>query len=344
VHVDAAALGGAPVSFIVHYPWSAATEAQAAEPGVVAMPAVPMFIGVFWTGVLAAVWLVRHNHRLGRLDIRGAAVLAGATFWFALAAWLLRAHYTPTAATMMRLPVGIGTSLVMAGLAFITYAGVDPYARRYWPASLVAWTRLVNGRLRDPLVGQDVLVGVLAGLVWKGGQLTDHLLGLALGGQPASGAEIHLTLGRLLGRLAEIGAFSLAAGAGGLLILLLLKAVLRRDWLAIVAFAALGGVMWAPTMGSDNRIVASAILGAAFIPTMWALCRFGMVATIAATWVVSVTADPITWDPSLWYGPNKLIGAALILTVAAYGFRTALAGRTLFGGNVFGDSDAAAGG
>ena len=81
------------------------------------------------------------------------------------------------------------------------------------------------------------------------------------------------------------------------------------------------------------------ILSAAFIPSIWALCRFGMVATAAATWVVSVTADRITWNPSLWYGPNKLIGAALILALAAYGFGTALAGRTVFGGKVFGDFD-----
>jgi hypothetical protein len=45
----------------------------------------------------------------------------------------------------------------------------------------------VNGRVRDPLVGQDVLVGVLTGLVMTGGLLADHLIEWALWGQPWAG-------------------------------------------------------------------------------------------------------------------------------------------------------------
>jgi hypothetical protein len=344
LRVDAAALGGRPVSFVLRYPWSAATQPEPVGPSAILARANPMVRGMLWTSLLAAALFVRRNYRLGRLDVRGAATLAGATFWLSLAAWLLRAHFTPTAATSTGLAVGIGTSLFSAGVAFIFYAGMDPYARRYWPASLVAWTRLVNGRLRDPLVGQDVLVGVLTGLVAKAGPLVDHLIGRALGAQPGAGAEVHLTLGRSLGLWADLGAFSLPAGAGSLVLLLLFKAALRRDWLAIVAWAILGGVTWAPTLGSDNKLVAGVVLSAAFVPVFWALCRFGMVATIVATWVFAVTSGPITWDPSLWYGPNMLLGAALILALAVYGLHTALAGRPLVGGGVFGDTDAAAGG
>ena len=341
VRVEAAALGGRPVSFVLRYPWSAGTEPEAVETRVVLMPAIPMFMGIVWTGFLAAALLVRRNYRLGRLDVRGAAALAGATFWFTLAAWVLRAHPTPTAATMMQLSVGIGTSLFVAGVTFIAYAGIDPYARRYWPASLVSWMRLVNGRLRDPLVGQDVLVGVLTGLVLKSGQLADQQFAWALGRLPAVGTEIHLTLGRSLGWLADRGAFSLAGGAGALVVLLLFKAALRRDWLVIVAFATLAGITWTPTLGSANRIVATVIFIAAFAPYFWTLCRFGLVAVIVATWVFSVTVGPITWNPSLWYGPNMLLGAALILALAAYGFHTALAGRPLFRGSFFGEENAA---
>ena len=41
----------------------------------------------------------------------------------------------------------------------------EPYVRRFWPQLLVGWTRLLSGRVRDPLVGRDVLVGVAAGAV-----------------------------------------------------------------------------------------------------------------------------------------------------------------------------------
>ena len=30
--------------------------------------------------------------------------------------------------------------------------------------TLISWTRLLSGRVRDPLVGRDILIGVLAGV------------------------------------------------------------------------------------------------------------------------------------------------------------------------------------
>jgi hypothetical protein len=76
---------------------------------------------------------------------------------------------------------------------------------------------------------------------------------------------------------------------------------------------------------------------------MWTWVRFGMVAGAVATWVCTVSLGVRTWNPSLWYGPNALVGAALILALAAYGFHTALAGRPLFSRNVLEDSNARGG-
>ena len=47
-----------------------------------------------------------------------------------------------------------------------------------WPQTLIAWTRLLAGRLRDPLVGRDILVGGLFGISF---QLLDQLQYLAQG-------------------------------------------------------------------------------------------------------------------------------------------------------------------
>jgi serine/threonine-protein kinase len=337
VRIEAAALGGRSVCFVLRYAWSAATEPEATEPRLAGAPALPMLIvGIVWTSLLAACLFARRNYRLGRLDVRGAATLAGATFWCTLAAWLLRAHATPTAGTLAGLSLGVGTALFTAGGAFVSYAGIDPYARRYWPASLVSWTRVVNGRFRDPLVGQDVLVGVLTGLVMTGGLLAGHLIERALWGQPWAGPELHLTLGGELGRLAGIGTFALMGSVIMLVSLLLLRAVVRRDWLAVVAFGVLAGVTLAPRLGSD-KVLASVIVSASMVTWFWTLHRFGLLAAVVSTCVFTVTTGPVTWNLSLWYGPNMLLGAALILTVAVYGCRTALAGRPLFGRGVFGE-------
>jgi hypothetical protein len=37
---------------------------------------------------------------------------------------------------------------------------VEPQVRRRWPAVLVAWSRVLSGRIRDPLVGREALAGI----------------------------------------------------------------------------------------------------------------------------------------------------------------------------------------
>src|SRR5712691_2614762 len=54
-------------------------------------------------------------------------------------------------------------SLFLAAFVWLTYMALEPFARRRWPDLLISWTRLLSGRLRDPLVGRDILIGILAG-------------------------------------------------------------------------------------------------------------------------------------------------------------------------------------
>ncbi len=44
--------------------------------------------------------------------------------------------------------------LFYAALAWVSYVGVEPYVRRRWPALLIGWTRLLDGRVGDGLVVQ----------------------------------------------------------------------------------------------------------------------------------------------------------------------------------------------
>ena len=48
-------------------------------------------------------------------------------------------------------------------LAWGLYLAFEPYFRRRYPELLVSWTRLVGGRWGDPLVGRDLLGGLLLG-------------------------------------------------------------------------------------------------------------------------------------------------------------------------------------
>src|ERR1700720_3975586 len=45
----------------------------------------------------------------------------------------------------------------------VIYLAVEPYFRRRWPRMLIGWSRLMAGRFRDPMIGRDALIGVVAG-------------------------------------------------------------------------------------------------------------------------------------------------------------------------------------
>ena len=52
-----------------------------------------------------------------------------------------------------------------AGLLWVLYLAVEPYVRRFWPATIVSWSRLMARQWRDPLVGRDILFGVALGVL-----------------------------------------------------------------------------------------------------------------------------------------------------------------------------------
>ena len=47
---------------------------------------------------------------------------------------------------------------------WLLYIALEPHIRRVWPGIMIGWSRLLAGSVRDPLVGRDVLVGVLVAI------------------------------------------------------------------------------------------------------------------------------------------------------------------------------------
>ena len=89
--------------------------------------------------MLSLAW---HNWRSGRIDKRGAARLT---------------------VTVLVLSIATGNGFQSFGaalLAWVMYIGIEPYARRYWPDSLISWSRFSQGRIRNPLVASHILIGI----------------------------------------------------------------------------------------------------------------------------------------------------------------------------------------
>ncbi len=162
VTVHAASWRGRPVFFEVQ-------KIEAASPVLLPMPPMAGFLASCVIFVLFG-W---RNWRSGRVDRRGAGLVMG---WVAV----------------LTLAAGYGLAFTFAGAFFVgaVYVTVEPYMRRFWPDSLISWTRVTRGHFRDTLVASHVLVGLglgmAVGYLWR----TNALLAWGGSGVPLAGAEV----------------------------------------------------------------------------------------------------------------------------------------------------------
>ncbi len=163
VRLEAAAYRGRLVYFAVIGPWSVPTRDVAFDVGDDRTPPVQVSI-VLALLVLAAV-LARRNVKSGRADRRGSFRLASFTFFLMMAIWVFSPHVPDISAEWRRFLTGVAFALLLAGALYLIYLALEPFVRRSWPTTLVGWTRLLSGRVRDPLIGRDLLVGAALGAV-----------------------------------------------------------------------------------------------------------------------------------------------------------------------------------
>ena len=331
LHVVAAAFRGRPVSFEIVAPWS--------DPSRDGAQAVTLRqrLGelAFFAGVLcvtaAAAWFARRNARLGRGDRRGAARLAGGVFTVAFAFGILALHPALFGTYDSLVPI-LFVPAGLAGIAWTLYLAFEPYFRRRYPDLLVSWTRLVSGRFADPLVGRDVLGGLLLGcasflllvavnaapaFMASGGQTPVFFEADALGGLRGVAADL---AGRLVATLMQT-LFSTATLFVGTLLL-------RRRPLAI-------GFLWALTFalnaGRENPVLEIPGYAIASALVVLALLRFGFVG-VGALYVVlnMLSSVPLTLDFSSWYAGYGLVFVLVVLALAGWGFWAARGGGALF--------------
>jgi len=119
-----------------------------------------------------------------------------------------------------------------------------------------------------------------------------------------------------------------------MMFLLILRIVLRRTWIAGVAFCLMYSAwqtvqtaMWLP---SAPAVVLMSIAGLLVATAcLVQLTRFGLVATIAGM-IAANTIYPFTTDVSAPYFGISLMPVAAVLALALYAFKISLAGQSLF--------------
>jgi serine/threonine-protein kinase len=311
--IEASSLAGKPIYFEVM------PETLPAAPERRSWGAVVLLVAFLLVLVTIAL-LSRRNLRLGRGDRRGATRIASAVGLSLMIAWLFGAHHVATPHEVALLLEGIGYASLLAVLTWNGYIALEPALRRRWPHALVGWTRLLAGRFRDPRVGRDVLIGVAAAclanavtLMLPANELT-AMWAAAMTSIPLALAEVTAAFSRVIADVIM-----------PLIAFLLLRWLLRRDVFAAAAYIALLAVM-----GSRHPL-AFAVWAVFGIIMMGVLLRFGVLAFAAFNAVnAMLVICPVVWPFESWYAGATLLGIAVIVGLATWGFVTALAGRPIF--------------
>ena len=330
VHIEAGATDGRATYFQVFEPWSQETLNPVQGAGGVAPLAVAIVIAL--TVVIAgAVLLGRRNLRLGRGDQAGARRVATALGTLVVVAGFLAAHQTWELFSTMLTGVLLMAKGVLIGLAaYMIYIALEPDVRRRSPETMISWSRALRGRLTDPLVGRDLLIGAALGvLVEFLGQL-GHMAPAWIGRAPTLATPsvgFNATLPFDLATvMAQVIASVLFASALVLVYLLLYVLIRRRSFTtAVFVLLLLAGA--AVTEGMSLSLIFAALKVGVVV---WTLARFGMLPLIVALTVAGALEQiPMTFDPRSIFGPSSYGLIALIILTAGYGLRTCLGGQRL---------------
>jgi serine/threonine protein kinase len=342
VRVHVATLAGRPVFFELVVPWDAYWDVSGAtDPPSRTTRFYAVALGTVCAIVLGlTLVLALRNWLSGRGDRRGALRLAVVVLTLRLVVWLTGAHHVPVFREEWFLFLtGLGKSLVDAAAAWCLYVALEPHARRVQPRLLVSWTRLLHGRVRDPLVGRDVLAGVACSMVvilcW--GQLyvlLPHALGVASPPPPVPFPLGSLPYLRLFdGPLPQtvLGGRHVIEGialqALGVFVFTLLTAMvllvalmlLKRGALAMLATGLLISIVaWPAPLSHYSAIgVACALAGGAAV--VWAT-RFGLVGLAALWFALNLWMNfPVTAAVVSPFFATGLVAVLLIAALALYG-------------------------
>ena len=256
----------------------------------------------------------------------------------------IRLWTTHVAANDAGSPLGLvfgtaGHALGAGGALWLVYVAVEPYGRRGAPALLVGWVRVLQGRLSDPRVGRDVLLGIAAGLslgLWfhvaYGLPTLVNLPGLTPAPgftyvpQAASGLIVRIAPGPAI---LDTFADALNQGLWGFTMVVVLRAWLRPP--ATTTISAL--VFTVIALGTENPIVEVPTAVIVGVTLAWAANQWGLLALVASLAIFQLVVFGATLgvSPLQWCGPYSSAVLIGLVALVVWTFRVSLGGAPAFG-------------
>lgn len=334
LRAEAASNAGRLIYFEIIPPWKG--EMRSVSDPRLPIPA-RILMSIFVTVVLAlfggTAFLARRNFRLGRGDRRGAFRLGFAVFSLVLAADLLDANHYPEVAELDVLSKELPGPLLLAAFAWMFYVAIEPYARRLWPHSLVSWNRALLGQFRDPLVGRHLLVGTAAGIVVQAAATSvDAAIEVRWTPERPSMFRDEFLLGvpHWLAAIPGCAATAVFLSFTFFSLLFIARLVSRSNVVAVTLVAAIFGISGA--FSNEHHAVGALVAMISFATFAFLVIDVGIVAGIAWGFTASLVDGgfPMLLDSGSWAIGPTLFAMGVLLALAFYAFRIALAGRPVF--------------
>ncbi len=259
---------------------------------------VLLILTVFVGGVALARW----NIKADRADMKGAARLGAFVFVTFLVLWVLSTHHLPNFLEAISFLVAVASAALRTFFAMVLYVALEPFVRRREPQTLISWTRLLAGKLRDPLVGRDLLIGAVYGVLLFVVEASDNFL-LPLFGKlpPIPGGVSTESLLGLRHALAQVLLYVLGQtidSLGIFFMLFILQRILRSAWIAAIVVAAAGTVLSLGSNSSEYPWISAVFLVVLYLSFLLVLKRFGLL-TLVVGLVVQAGAADFPGDDSL---------------------------------------------
>ncbi|MBX3379297.1 MAG: protein kinase [Phycisphaeraceae bacterium] len=335
VRAELAWYEGRPVSFRTLEPAFATTfkDLAANTPGRVSLAnAIEATLRI--GSLVVASFLAWMNFRYRRGDGAGArriALFMGALMMLSV---LCRADVLSNSSEGMfdfrRGAIGVVFSALEGGVfvglsVWVAYFALEPYARRFWPETLIAWSRLLLGRFFDPEVGRSTAIGAVAGCLVVVAHSLQHLCGPWIGyptlrpmTDDIGGAATLEGVRSIAGVLCIHAMDACIYGMSFLLGIVLLSLLFKNRRYALSVYAVLQTAIFGLAAANNPLGWVFAALMTAIVTIV--LLRYGLLALVVGAFVFKVcTTFPITTNTNAWYFGIGAFAVALVGAIGLWG-------------------------
>ena len=325
--IEAAAYHGRPVFFSVITPETTRLAAPVGGPAYFPEQIATVMYVIFMIAIPIAGLALARRHLLRRQGDRTGAFRAALIFFVcSVISLVFAAHHS-----LRFIDELIIVSWHMAQATFwalvtaAIYLALEPIVRKRWPQILISWTRLLSGRISDPMVGRDVLVGAatatLAVLAWQATLLIAGITGFFT--TPSTLGPARFVVAWFAYTLAE----ALLRGVGLVILLVLVRAVISNDVGAslltalLIAALTLGdtyGPWWLRAFYAVSASLAGVMLAR----------HLGLLAVMSYVFFVLIQQRmPLTLDSEAWYFGRSMVVILMLFAIIASAFRISVGAR-----------------